>query len=113
MRKDGPFGDPADSALFVGALVLCLAVALHRAARLRARRFGAAAATLWLIALAALPIPLYFSAGIGLWAGAILFEGVGLPANIGAAAGLVLPPPTLLSLALSILGSVFTAVQER
>jgi len=108
MWADGVFGAPTDAALYGGALLLCVAVALDRGWRLGRPSFRGARTAFWVIAAIGLPVPLHFACGFGMWAGLILFEGVGLPAAFGAALGWVLTPPLACFLGLQILAVVLT-----
>jgi hypothetical protein len=108
MWADGVFGAPIDAALYGGALVLCVAVAWERGWRLGRPSFRGARTAFWVIAAIGLPIPLHFACGFGMWAGLILFEGLGLSATFGAGFGWLLTPPLVCFLGLQILSALFT-----
>jgi hypothetical protein len=92
----------------IATLILCLAVAWRQARRLGEPRFRGAVPTLWGIAAIGLPLAAYFACAAGLWAGAILFEELGLPSLLGAAAGMVIVPPLLCFAILSLFAALLT-----
>jgi hypothetical protein len=92
----------------IATLILCLAVVWRQARRLGEPRFRGAVPTFWGVAAIGLPLPVYFACAAGLWAGAILFDELGLPSLVGAAAGAVVFPPLLCFAILSLLAALLT-----
>lgn len=102
MWADGVFDPLTDHLLFALAAGLSAAVAWWKARRPKSRRSGRADALFWIAAAMILPPVIYFSAAMGLWAGALITN-----ATLGAQIGWVLLPPLATYIVIAALNCAF------